>query len=462
MNHHTLNECRHAVAGCFTHARDALFNMVDALSSETAARSFPAWSLSPFFQGKWANAYEAFEEGKITGTQLREVVIQIAPLRGPGQHVFLGGDTSNWPRPDAQTSADRTLAPLPTVPARVQVACPGWVIRSVGVLPEEARQGTFVLDTQRVTSSELATEVAASQLAAVVNVLVQRGWRPVIIGDRWYACAPFLVRMSDVPARCVLRVKSNRVFDRPAPVRQPGQRGARRKDGARFQCSDVRTHGQPDASWEGTDATGKRGDVHCWNRLHLRTARFVEVSVIQVIRHGASERPRDPKISWFVWKGYQDEAAPLAEISPTYRLRSSHEHGYRLDTQVLRWHIPRLRTPEHTERWTQVVACAHHQVVWARPLVTGISRPWETRRVQLTLAQVRRAMPGLLAQLGTPARPPQPRGKAPGRAKGFHPKPALRHHVMRKASTKEKKRKTATSTCVSSVCVWHLTGLSLL
>ena len=296
----------------------------------------------------------------------------------------------------------------------------------------------------RVASSGLATEVAANQLLAVVDLLVQRGLRPVIIGDRWYACAPFLARMAEVAASCLLRVKCNRVFYRPAPPRQPGQRGPSRKDGARFQCSDERTHGDPNASWEGTDQGGRRVEVHCWNQLHLRNARWVEVSVIQVIRHGASERPRDPKMSWFVWKG--DEAAPLAEISPTYRLRYSHEHGYRLDKQVLLWDEPRLRTPEQTERWTQIVACAHNQLVLARPLVAGIYRPWETRHSVLTLAQARRAMPTLLTQLGTPARPPQPRGKAPGRAKGFHPKPATRHPVIRKTSKKQKKRKTATST----------------
>jgi hypothetical protein len=153
--------------------------------------------------------------------------------------------------------------------------------------------------------------------------------------------------------------------------------------------------------------------------------------------HGASERPRDPKVSWFIWKG--DEPAPLAEISPTYRLRYSHEHGYRLDK-------PRLRTPAQTERWTQVVACTHNQLVLARPLAGGIYRPWETRRTLLTLAQVRRAMPTFLMQLGTPARPPQPRGKAPGRAKGFHPKPATCHPAIRKTNKKEKKRKTASST----------------
>ncbi len=441
MNLNTLNEFRHAVYGCFKRACDALFNTVDALSSETAAHSFPQLSLSPLFERRWPSLYEAFEDGKIDAEQLRQVFVQFAPLPSPGQDVFLGVDSSNLYRRQAETAPDRTLVPLPNMPEGAHVVCPAWVISSVVLLPTEAGQGTFVLDSQRVASAEQATQIGAEQVRAVVELLVQRGLHPVILADRWYACMPFLARLAEVAASCLLRVKSNRVFYRRAPARQPGQRGASRKDGARFQCCDESSHGQADASWEGTDAKGQRVEVHCWNQLHLRSAREVELSVIQVIRHGASDRPRDPRVSWFVWKG--EQAAPLAQISPHYRLRYSQEHGYRLDKQVLLWDEPRLRTPEQTERWTQVLACAHNQLVLARPLVQGVYRPWEHRRSVLTLAQVRRAMPTFLTQLGTPARPPQPRGKAPGRAKGVHPQAVVRHAVIRKTSKKHKKRKTA-------------------
>jgi hypothetical protein len=444
MNLNTLNEFRHGVYACFQRAGDALFNTVDALSSESGAHSFPELSLSPWFVRRWPSLYEAFEDGKIDAEHLRQVFVEFAPLPGPGEYVFLGVDTSNLYRREAESSADRTLLPLPNLPQGAHAVCPGWVISSIVLLPQQAGQATFVLDSQRVASSATATQLGADQVLTVVDLLVQRGLRPVIIGDRWYACAPFLLRMAQVAARCLLRVKSNRVFYRRAPTRQPGQRGASRKDGDRFQCCDESTHGEPDASWEGSDAKGQRVQVRCWNQLHLRNARPIEVSVIQVIRHGASGRRRDPRISWFVWKG--QEEAPLAQISPTYRLRYSQEHGYRLDKQVLLWDEPRLRTPEQTERWTQVVACAHNQLVLARPLVESVYRPWEHRRSVLTLTQVRRGMPSLLTQLPTPARAPQPRGKAPGRAKGFHPKAVGRHPVIRKTSKKQKKRKTGALT----------------
>ncbi|MGH2509303.1 MAG: transposase, partial [Ktedonobacteraceae bacterium] len=388
MNLNTLNEFRHGVYRSFGNGRDALFNLVDALASEPGARSFPELSFSPFFERTWASQYEALEDGRIDAERLREVFADFAPRPQAGKIVFLGIDTSNLSRPEAETAADRTLVQIANLPKNTHASSPGWVMSHVVLLPMQAGQGIFVLDSVRVTSGELATEVAVRQLRAVVALLVARGLCPIILGDRWYACAPFLARLADVEASKLLRVKSHRVFYRPAPQRLPGQLGANRKDGDRFQCKDRQTHGEPDETWEGIDAKGARIEVRCWKQLHLRTARWVELMVIEIIRHGATGRARDPKSSWFVWKG--DQAAPLAEISPMYRLRYSHEHGYRFDKQELLWDGPRLSTPERTERWTQVVACAHNLLVLARPLVEGCFRPWETRRAVPTLTQVRR------------------------------------------------------------------------
>jgi hypothetical protein len=70
--------------------------------------------------------------------------------------------------------------------------------------------------------------------------------------------------------------------------------------------------------------------------------------------------------------------------------------------------------------------------VLARGLVEAERRPWESQHRPSTPQQVRRGMHKLLARLGTPARPPQPRGKSKGRIKGATVKKAERFAVIRK------------------------------
>jgi hypothetical protein len=124
-----------------------------------------------------------------------------------------------------------------------------------------------------------------------------------------------------------------------------------------------------------------------------------------------------------------------------YRRRYSHEHGYREDSQGLLWAQPRLRTPAQFERWSQIVAIVHNHLVLARPVVQACLRPWESSQREASPQQVRRAMTKIVAQLGTPARPPKPRGKSPGRQQGTIGKPAPRYPVVYKSKPGPKKRR---------------------
>jgi hypothetical protein len=73
-----------------------------------------------------------------------------------------------------------------------------------------------------------------------------------------------------------------------------------------------------------------------------------------------------------------------------------------------------------------------NQLVLARCLGQAIYRPWERRSHVVTPRQVRRIMPAILQQLGTPTRMPKPRGKSPGWRKGRHRMPAPRFVVIKK------------------------------
>jgi hypothetical protein len=231
----------------------------------------------------------------------------------------------------------------------------------------------------------------------------------------------------------LIRARRDQVLYRSPPPRS-GKRGAPAKDGPRFKGSEPTTHGEPDADWVGQDAHGQPVQVTCWSEMHLRKVRTVSITVVRIVRARARGSKREPREAWFWWVG---GALPeLAELAGLYPRRYGQEHGYRFDKQDLLWADVRVRTPEQMERWSDVVAIVHNQLVLAAPRVEVERRPWESRVRKASPRQVRRAMGRVIAQVGTPARAPQRRGKAPGRAKGAVVKRAERHAVVRKAPPK--------------------------
>lgn len=430
MHLNTLKEFRHAVYGTFEQAKDAQFNLVDALLTEDRAKSLVELSLSPHFERKWSSIYEALEDGKIDQNQLQEVFARYLPQASSGEPLRIAIDASGIARPKAITSADRSAQPMHNLPKCDKAVTYGWQFSSVVVLPETPSSWTYILDQQRVNTQTTATQVASAQLMQVSPSLP---YNTVALMDRGYNSAWLWCKCSDLPIKgTLIRLKGNRCLYRPAPP-PTGKRGAPRKRGDKLQPKDETTHGMPDGDWEGLERSQRPIQVSWWHRLHIKEAEWLELTVIRVVRPSATNKERDPRVSWFVWIG--DQQAQMAQIALSYVLRFSHEHGFRFDKQCLMWEEPRLRTPERFERWSHIVAIVHNHLFLARDLVEPALRPWENTHRLSTPQQVRRGMTTLLAGLGTPAKPPKPRGKSLGRAKGAKIPKAKRFSVVRKTPT---------------------------
>ncbi len=104
--------------------------------------------------------------------------------------------------------------------------------------------------------------------------------------------------------------------------------------------------------------------------------------------------------------------------------------------QTLQWTTLRVRHPEQADRWTWLVVIAYTARRLAKDLVQDQRLPWERPRRpgRLTPYRVRRAVSARLITLGTPANPPQPCGRSPGRPKGRRSGPAPRHPAIKKAA----------------------------
>jgi hypothetical protein len=422
----TLKQIRQQLYESLERGADALFNLGDALLSESAAQSLPELSLSPFFERQWPSVYEALSDGRINVEQVRALWVRVLLAdRGENELIWIAVDSSNLARPDARTSADRTIIHLSNLPLVEKPISVGWMFSTVVLLPEQTSSWTPILEQERISSEQTAIEVAIAQLQALRPLF---GNRPVIIlADRWYGTPEFLRACQELGYSVLIRLKSNRKLYR-VPVRRH-KLGAPPKDGPLFQGKRPETHGEAEEVCSEQDETGRTTRISRWNHLHFQQDRSLDLSVIRVEREAAKGTKRDPRVSWFVML---DAVIPLPQIAQQYRRRFSQEHNYRFLKQELLWTHVHVRTPAQFERWSWLVALVFNQLYLARELGQALHRPWERADRPVTPQQVRRVMPAILLQVGTPARPCQPRGKSPGRAKGFRPQPAPRFPVVRK------------------------------
>ncbi len=450
-----LSAYRPALYACFTRARDALFDLCDALATYPGARSFVELSQAPCFRRRWPSVYEALEDGRIDRAALRALFAATAPCPAAGGRTVLALDSSPIARPYARTAPDRTLVHVPAagqvLPPHVAPVRPGWAFSTLVVTPPEPSSWTHILDNARIPRDQTALTVGAAQRAALVPTRAQEAERdkegaepderPVLLADGGYGTAGWVAATANLALDQLVRAASTRVLYRAAPP-PTGKAGRPRKDGARFKGSDPATHGASDAQWTGPDAQGQEVTVRCWGGLHRKECRAVPITAVCLTRPAATDAKGDPRETWFWWLGGRP-LPPLAQVARLYPRRFSSEHGDRFDKQDLLWAAPHLRTPEQMGRWTDVVAAVHNESGLARAQARAQRLPWEDPTRPLSPRQVRRVLARIIAQGGTPAAPPRPRGKSPGRARGAVVRRAPRHPVIRKGPARRAKRPRA-------------------
>ena len=423
MIQRTLDAYRQAIAACFVKEQAALQDILDALTSEPQAQSVIELTESRHFPRRWPSLYKALERGEIALERLhRTLLAALPPLTT--ERRLLGLDCLPLVRPESPTLRDREYVHVPNLPKSAKPVLPGWQYSEVVVLPATPSGATFVLDCSRVPSDQSPLAWGAVQLLALAPQLAERA---ILLGDRAYGVPAFLPLVWSLPLDLLLRLRKNARLYFSAPP-HTGKRGAPRKDGAAFVLNDATTHPLPDASWQASDGALL---VQAWQGLHFKSARACVVTVLQVTRPTVVPSRRQEQVSWFLWRG--DYLPPLEHVAEWYARRFSQEHGHRFQQQHLLWEALRVRSSAAMQRWLTLVFLAHNQLVLATPLVTPTRRPWESASRPVTLSQIRRSFPALLATCTPITVLPKQRGKSPGRSKGARPPPVSRFPVVYKS-----------------------------
>ncbi len=409
--------------------RDALFELVDAVLSGERAESLVRHSLAPVFRRRWASACDALSDGSLDGAALRRLLARHTPVPAWGRRELWVLDGSIWPRPEAKTSPERTWGRFVTAGTPQSGIIGAWEYQWLVTLPEASGSWGLPLEVERRDlAAGTATTLAVRQLRAALAVRPPDAPRPLLLLDSHYDVVA--LGEAGVPVDILARLAANRRFYR-APGPYAGK-GAPRKHGPVFRCAAPATHGLSDRTQVHHDPDYGLVRLDVWHGLHIPRAPLVALTVVRVSVAHLPRRSTPPKPLWLVWTG-----GPLPHdlrvVWRWYQRRFAVEHLFRFLKQSLGWTAIHPRSPQSADRWSWLLAVAVWQVWLGRDLVAERRLPWERPAPDgLSPGRVRRAFAGLLPTLGTWARPPRPRGKAPGRPVGQCPGPAPRCPVLRR------------------------------
>jgi len=406
-------------------------------------------SLQPSHRRGWGSLYNALSRGRIDPEAIRALLAH-HPLAGAEASVY-AVDVSVWDRCDAECSPERGFYYHPSRHSAGQPIVAGWAYQFIAQLNFARESWTAPMDVERIRPAQDANKGAAEQVKALLRLLaeekVQRA-APLFVFDAGYDPVKVQQGLEGTPCQILVRLRAGRrFFADPSLAGPPAPTGRPRRHGPKMKCADPSTWPQPSTEYTCEDSAYGTVRVRAWAKLHPKVCSHEgrggrgplpivigTLVLVEVERLPRGERRRESKKLWLWWDGPGGEEPDLDLLWRAYIRRFDLEHTFRFLKQTLGWTTPRVRHPEQADRWTWLVVNAFTQLRLARSGVADRRLPWERRydSGRLTPVRVHRVVSALLAQLGTPAKPPKPCGRSPGRPKGCLSGRARRYPALKK------------------------------
>jgi hypothetical protein len=451
-----IAQFRKGVYQNFNKRADTMMNLLDALCSQTQASSVVELSLEGCFERSYSAIFKALNEYSPKDEDLAKLAGPCLPRPKHRSFWLFGVDVTSQPRPYARTLEERGFVYQPNLVWGNKPITIGHQYSTVALLPEKegVHPAPWVvpLACRRVELAETKALVGAEQIGALLanDELPFHDELVVEVGDSDYAKAAYLAaNRKHENLVSLVRCRGNRTFNRLDYRSAEETGGAPSYYGAVFNLQDPDTWEQSDeaVSLPFTSYRGKdyQVTVRVWYNLIMRGKNKPErirmyshpFSLVRIVLldedgHAAFKHPL-----WLLVVGeHRQELSPQA-IFHAYAQRSDIEHFFRFGKQKLL--LTDYQTPEvkHEEHWWQLIHLAYLMLWVAQEAAICLPRPWERnlpqyKSGQLTPTLIQRDFNRLISQFGTPAKPPKPRGKSPGRKKGVRLPPRPLRMVLKK------------------------------
>ncbi len=437
---HVLQNFRNTLYGCFSKRGDALFNLLDALSSFAHhCDSVVQLSKAPCFERQYTSITDAIADG-LPYAQWSHALRCFHKAAGQTDEPYrFLLDVTHQPRPFARKLHDKTIvhAPNPT-PGNKPIAI-GHSYAIVAQLPQDSlslnKHWVLPLAAQRVKSDKKGNEIGLQQVKTLMQELTLTDKLCISIGDSLYGtqeCRRLAVAEPNLVHLFRLNSKRN-VFSPPEAASQG--KGRKQEYGDKMVLSDTRTHpphtSQITLPWQGKHKSGQVV-ITCWqNRLLRGTRQFRSalhpIDLIQLRVIDDNGEPLFKRPLWLAVLGQRRHEVSLENAYHSYLARYDIEHFFRFGKNKLLLDAYQTSDVSHEENWWQLVMLAYQQLYLARTAVKQCPEPWEkylpeyndpANETLATPAQTQRAFQTVLNTIGTPAADCKARGKSPGRQAG--------------------------------------------
>ena len=242
MNFERLQTFRQEIHQLLMKAKDATFELMDAVMTTRHASSLAEFSLSPMFRRRYPSTYEALEDSRPQRNQSMKLLISKIPIQ---KYITLAIDHTPWPRPEAKTLRDRTYEHQGKTKNGIVI---GHGYSTIAWLPDGESSWALPLRPERITSWESPIGKAAWQLKQVLKHCSQK---VLVLLDREYGNAKWVLAIAELPVECVMRIRTNACLYGIPPI-YSGQ-GRPPKHGKKFKLTDPLSWTEPKSLLELSD-----------------------------------------------------------------------------------------------------------------------------------------------------------------------------------------------------------------
>jgi hypothetical protein len=425
------------VYSTFRRRADAVFDVIDALASDTQARSPVELSLSYFFRHQYSSLYKGLKSWEYDAAALDVVLLEVLPEPEPGSFRLWVLDETPRRRQYAPTLEDRGYVYAPNPVRGNKPITIGYNYSALAHIDLEGPSTwapPWAID--RTPTAWTGIDMGLEQVIRLV--LSDDHWH-VITADSRYGTPLYIAGLYQCPnVTGVTRLRAYRnLYHKPPPY---SGKGRPRIHGDVFKLHKPDTWSEPDEEHEFTEQDSKgretRVVIAVWKEMHFRKAPHCPFTLVKVTTYDTDGQLRFKRPLWLAISGRR--YLPAEQARKAYKRRPVGEHLFRFVKQHLLFQAAQMGSVAQDERWSTVVGLAYWNLYVSRDVIERSIRPWERYKPAppvgrpATPSQARRGFGRLLPELGTPASAPQPRGKSPGRAKGYRPQPRKRFKVVYK------------------------------